>query len=74
MTFFIKQPLEIVMLSTDIFLTVSTKRLMMLLNEKGDSKDSTYTGKIRHRKSIRFISEMVLLEEDGIKREPLIHL
>lgn len=71
---FLKQPLEIVILSTDIFLIVSTKHLMMLLNEKEDSKDSIYMGKIRYRKLIHFTREMVLFVEDKIKRELLIHL
>lgn len=64
-----KHPLDVVILSTDIFLTVSTKHLMMLLVEKEeDSIHNVYTGKIRWKKSINFIREMVLVE-DRMKRE-----
>lgn len=58
-----KHPLDIIILSTDIFLTVSTEHLMRLPDETGeDSGDNENAGKIRCKRSIHFIKEMVLVE------------
>lgn len=68
-----KLPHRHVILSINIFPTVSLKHLMLLLDEKGDdSKDNRYSRKIRCRNLIHFMRETVFLAEDTVKTGFLI--
>ena len=70
---FLNIHVDVVILSTDIFSTVSTKHLMMLLVEKGEnSKGNRYIRKWRYGKLVHFIRETVFLVEDKNEERVLI--